>query len=441
MAVELKLIDEKCWQISPYLAEYLSVQEGEKIWLHAGDDRCQVTVQILDNYPCMNLYQAWANDLRVSPGMWKVRRTQDGIRLGPIIGIVCQKLPSLAPADSTWIHYFSQLEGGQLILITPEGFDLRRRCVFGSTLSSDKKEWISTEAPWPDVLYVRTYPISPSFQVFLQSEFTNCYFNSQTLFNKWAVYKLLSQKKEIKPYLPDTAILEDNPKQLKNWVNKYSAVYIKPLYGHKGEGVIKIALNQPDRSSYKVQYRNKEENVNRTLSPTLSIRDELTSSMGKRPYLVQQGIALPIVIDQASDFRVLLQKKDDGQWHMTGLGGRRGAEGSIVTNIYNGGERIHLSDLLRNDPLSKAERMKEIHTLCLTSAFTLEQHLGMLGEIGFDLCIDRENHLWLLEVNALPAKTLFTEFYSPSVAKSVYSAPLLYASYLCGFSDVINPMA
>lgn len=441
MTIELRLIDQQSWQISPYLAEYLSVQEDEKLWLYAGGDRCKVRVEILPNYSYMNLYREWASVLRLSPGLFKVRRIQDGIRLGPIIGIVCQKLPSFAPEDSTWFNYFSIFEGGQLILMTPDGFDLKQRCIIGVTLSSDKKEWLLTEAPWPDALYVRTYPIDSSFQVFLQSEFMNRYFNSHTLLDKWTVYEFLSQNENIKSYLPITAVLEDNPKQLNQWVNQYSAVYLKPFLGNKGKGIVKVTLAHPySFSSYSVRYRADSQNFERTLPAILPIRDLLVSVMGKQPYLVQQAIDILLKKDQVSDFRVHLQKKDDGQWHLTGLSGRQGDVGSIVTNLYNGGKRIHFSTFLQDDSLSKAERFEEINTLCLNTAFILEQHYGLLGELGFDLCLDQENQLWLLEVNALPGKVLFTELYSPSVGQNVYSAPLLYASYLSGFSDVINPM-
>jgi hypothetical protein len=440
MAIELKLIDKKCWQISPYLAEYLSVQEGDRISLYAGAAHCQVIVEIIDYYPGMNLYEKWANDLGLSPGLWKVRRTPEGVRLGPIIGIVCQKPPNRSPNDSAWTHYFSQFEGGQLILMTPEGFDLSRLYVNGYTLSSDKKEWIRTKAPWPDALYIRTYPIEASFQDFLNKEFNNRYFNSSTQFNKWTVFQHLSQFKEIKTYLPDTAILRDTPKQLKNWINQYSSVYLKPLHGNKGNGILNVTRAYPDRSLYRVRYRKDQLNIDQNLLSTLPIRYLLNSIMQERAYLVQQAISIPSKMEATSDFRVLLQKKDDGQWHMTGFGGRRGAVGSIVNNIDNGGERIHLSTLLQDDPFSKRERLKEINSLCFNIAFILEQHFGILGEIGFDLCIDETHRLWLLEVNGMPSKKLFTKFFAPSVVRNVYSAPLLYASYLSGFTDVINPM-
>lgn len=440
MTLELKLSDQKSWQVSPYLAKYLGVQEGEEIWLQTGANRCQATVQIHEYYPVMTLYKKWANELRLTPGQWKVRRAPDGIRFGPIIGIVCQNPPTLSPADSTWIRYFSALDGGQLILIPPEGFDSIRRCVYGFTLSPNKTEWIPLEAPWPDVLYVRTYPIEPTFQTFLETEYKNRYFNTTTRFNKWTVYQHLSPIEALKPYLPDTALLDNIPKQLRNWVNQYSTVYLKPLYGNKGKGIVKISCADPDRNSYRVQYRDGEHNVDQRLHPAFPIQYILFLLMGTHPYLIQQGIPVPRKKDKIRDFRVLLQKKDDGHWHMTGLGGRQSAEGSIVTNLYNGGERIHLATLLQDDPLTRKERIQEIKALCLNAAFILEQQVGLLGELGFDLCIDQENRLWLLEVNAQPSKFLFTEFYSPAVAQNVHTAPLLYASYLCGFSETINPL-
>lgn len=441
MALELKLTDQKFWQISPYLAEYLAVKEGEAIWLHVGANTCEVIVKIHDNYPCMSLNEQWAADLHLTPGKWKVRRVKNGIRLGPIIGIICRKLPSHPPAESSWPRYLTAIDGGLAILLTPERFDQEHRCVYGLTLSEDKLHWIEGELPWPDALYVRTYPVYASLRAFLQKEFPYRHFNTQTLFNKWIVFQSLSGRQDIKPYLPETAILDSDPASLKSWVDRFSTVYAKPVLGRKGLGVMKITA---ENGNYLIKYRRDQQNEEETVPISVPIRQELIDIMGGNQYIIQQGLIMPENDNRTSDFRVLMQKKDDGLWHITGLWGRRGEIGSIINNVTNGGELIPLARILENGTVPKAQRMKEIYRLCLLVAFTLEEHFGQLGEIGeigLDLCIDCEEHLWILEVNGMPGKKYFTEFDTPNVAKSVYSAPMLYTAYLSGFSDVIYPLA
>jgi hypothetical protein len=361
MTLELNLIDQQYFQISPYLAECLGVQDGESVWLYAGAGKCEVIIKINDNYPCMYLNKQWAADLNLTPGKWKIKRVPDGIRLGPIIGIVCKNLPNRPPAESGWSRYLGTLDSGLGILLTPDGFDQEHLSVCGLTLSNDKLHWVERQLPWPDALYVRTYPINTSLKTFLQTEFPFCHFNTKTLFDKWLVFQSLSRNQDIKPYLPETAILESEPASLQSWLK--------------------------------------------------------------------------------SDFHILMQKKNDGLWHITGIWGKRGAVGSIVNNLSGGGEFIPPARLLENGTIAKAQRMKEIYRLCLLAALNLEEDYGQLGEISLDLCIDKEEHLWILEVNGMPGKKIFTKFSSANVTKTVYSAPMLYATYLSGFSDVIYPLA
>lgn len=437
MALELKLTDQKYWQISPYLAEYLAVEEGELVWLHVGANKRQVIVKIYDNYMCMSLNRQWAEDLHLTPGKWKVRRVSDGIRLGPIIGIVCGKLPSRPPAESSWPRYLTAIDGGLGILVTPEGFDQERRCVHGLTLSEDTLYWVEGELPWPDALYVRTYPVNVSIKTFLQKEFPFHHFNTQTLFNKWSVFQSLSGRQEIKPYLPETAILESDPTLFKSWVDRFPAIYAKPIFGHKGLGVMRITA---ENGNYRIKYRNNYQNEEVIVPISVPIRQELIDIMGENQFIMQEALSMPENDYRTSDFRVLMQKKDDGLWYITGLWGRRGATGSVVNNLANGGELIPLARILENGTIPKARRIKEIYWLCLLVALSLEEYFGQLGEIGLDLCIDCVDHLWILEVNGMPGKNFLTEFFSPKVTNSVYTAPMLYAAYLSGFSDVIYPL-
>lgn len=332
MALELRLIEQKFWQISPYLAEYLAVNEGEAIRLHVGANTCEVIVRIHDNYTCMNLNKQWASDLKLTPGKWKVKRISDGIQLGPIIGIVCEKLPSQPPAESSWNSYLTAIDSGQGILLTPEGFDLEHRRVFGLTLSEDKQHWVEGEMPWPNALYVRTYPLDASTKSLLHKEFAFRHFNTED-----------------------------------------------------------IPISVP-------------------------IRQELSDIMEESQCIRQHVVLMSENDHRTCNFRVLMQKKDDGLWHITGLWGRSGT-------------------------IRKVRLRKEIHRLSLLVALTLEEYAGQLGEIGLDILIDNEEHLWILEVNRMPGKEFITEFCSSNVTQNVYMAPMLYAAYLSGFSEVIYPLA
>ncbi len=419
MVLELKLIDQEYWQISPYLAQNLALEEGESVWLHVGNTKRKTVVTCHGNYTSMSLNKQCAADLKLTPGKWKVRRVREGIRLGPVIGIVSRKLPSQPPAESSWFRYLGAINGGLGILVTPEGFDLERRCVYGLTLSEDKLHWVEGELPWPDALYVRINPIPTSLKALLQKEFPNRHFNTQTLFNKWFVFQVLYSRQDIKPYLPATAILDSDPASLKSWVDRFSTVYAKPVYGNNALGVLRIIAGN---ENYLISYRKGQENEEVSIPISDPIRQKLMDIMGESQYIMQQALLLHENEKRTCDFRVLLQKKDDGLWHITGLWGRRGAVGSI-----------------ENSAIPKTQRTKEIYLLCLHVALTLEEHFGQLGEVGLDMCIDCDDKLWIIEVNGMPGKHFFTDL--PNVIKNIYTAPMLYCAYLGGFSEVIYPLA
>lgn len=435
MGLELRLTDGKFWQISPYLAEYLAIRNGQTVCLYAGRSSVEATVFVHNKYTIMELNREWAGELGVVPGKWGVRRTHEGVRFGPIIGIVCKKLPSRQPAQSTWIKYLNAIDRGRGILLTPSGFDTRRGRVQGFALSKDRQSWLEEDLPWPDCVYIRTYPVEPSFKEFLQKEFSYNHFNTYTQFNKWTVYQLLAARENILPYLPETNLLE-GPQHLNNLIEKHGAVFVKPCFGHKGHGVLKIS---PETAHYLIEYRQGERNCKLAVPIGSDIPTEAGDIFGKGPYIVQKALNLTRGGDRPFDFRVLMQKKDDGLWHINGLWGRLGASGSIITNLASGGEFVSLAKTLAQSESFTSKRMKEIYAVCFQIAVALDQSLGMLGEIGLDLCIDEDERLWVLEVNGMPGKNVFPEGQAPN-EYIMYSSPMLFASYLSGFSEALYPL-
>jgi len=53
-----------------------------------------------------------------------------------------------------------------------------------------------------------------------------------------------------------------------------------------------------------------------------------------------------------------------------------------------------------------------------------------LGEVGLDLAIDRKRHIWLLEANAKPLRTIFQELDDQEMAEDCLRKPMEYAYHL-----------
>lgn len=138
MIVKLKYCDDQVLAISADLAETLHLKDGEESWLHLGANKQRVVIAVQETRTYVAISRQWAANLKLTPGTWKIRRVTDGLRVGPVIGVVCNKLPKRPPAESNWSRYLKTVDAGLAILLTPEGFDFERRCVYGFTLSENK---------------------------------------------------------------------------------------------------------------------------------------------------------------------------------------------------------------------------------------------------------------------------------------------------------------
>ncbi|MNP78274.1 hypothetical protein D3C76_1758460 [compost metagenome] len=73
--------------------------------------------------------------------------------------------------------------------------------------------------------------------------------------------------------------------------------------------------------------------------------------------------------------------------------------------------------------------MNLFYNISLRSAEIIEIDSGIhLCEVSVDLALDKEGHVWIIEVNGKPQKSLYDEISFQK--KAVYSRPIEYARYL-----------
>lgn len=435
MNLKIKYSESPILQMSPYLAEYLCLKQDCEIGLYVGSSQYRIPLKFHEDHTSIAIDREVAHQLKITPEVWQVRREKDGIRLGPIIGIVCNRLSDKHPVESPWTSYFRFNEGGLIVLLTTNSFITKKKVVIGRTLSA-KGAWTEGEFPWPDVVYVQVYPVNKSFQTFLEKEFPHRYFNLQTHLDKWNVYRVLSDNPNLKDLLPETARFRDNPIGLQSWLERYRQVYLKPIYGSQGVGIYRVSKL---KKSYKLEYRMGKKNHTAIIPEDQSLSSVFGDVFTEKQYVIQQAIELSKIEGRSCDLRVLLQKRADGKWTITAMGGRKGATGSIVNNLDNGGNRISAMELFRSTSVPVSSLAHKIYKLAPEVALTLEQEIGLLGEIALDLGFDEQGQIWIIEVNGRPDKLFFTRDYPLSVVRNIFRAPLQYAAYLSGFTEVYNP--
>jgi glutathione synthase/RimK-type ligase-like ATP-grasp enzyme len=119
--------------------------------------------------------------------------------------------------------------------------DLTAQNVSGYYFENGK--WIFSKLPQPDVIYNRIHSRKieriSSFKDFRKVlEKLNIPFFNDRFLSKWEVYEKLMLKENIHPYMPETRIY--TLENLKELIEKFNMVFIKPIHGSQGRDIIKL---------------------------------------------------------------------------------------------------------------------------------------------------------------------------------------------------------
>lgn len=222
----------------------------------------------------------------------------------------------------------------------------------------------------------------------------------QRVFNKWSKAKLVMKHRQLSRNHPNTKRL--SKKNLQRMLKKYKMVYIKPVYGMHGSGVMRI-----DRKKKGYQYQSGS-SINKTSSYS-SFYQKLRKKTKKKPYMVQKGIHLLKYQNCPFDIRVMIQKNSRGHWECSGMLCRVAHPRKVVTNLVRGG-RVMSVDHLLQPYMSRKRRIKltaKLERLGLETAYHFKKKYPGIKELGLDIAIDRAAKPWILEVNTMPDLWLF----------------------------------
>lgn len=219
--------------------------------------------------------------------------------------------------------------------------------------------------------------------------------------NKWQKYLTLLKDSNIRPYLPETQILNIN--RLKDFLDRYPSVYLKPIVGTGGYGIIKVTKM---RNAYLLQTY--QFNINYANIATLYQGVEKITR--GRKYMIQQGISLISIAHRPIDFRVLVLKPQS-RWELMGIMGKLGAKNKIVTNHSRGGKAILLPKAFK-DSLHLADKdikglEAKLKKISLDVAVQLSRDYEYVREIGIDIGVDDQLRPWIFETNSMPRFNLF----------------------------------
>lgn len=330
-----------------------------------------------------------------------------------LVGILTSRSKQLSLQDE------ADKLGLDVLVFSPKDINWKNKRIKGYLFSRGK--WTRVYSSVPLSIYNRRYTYHNKLSRKLEKLIGGKkVFNCVTWFDKWSIYSVL-KKTNILSYLPDT--MRYSPVNIKDMIGKYHKLIVKPCRGCLGRHVFRIENAQ----SHYCLYHNL--NIPKIMEPTYERFAERMEELirGKR-FIVQQFIPFSTIEDQIFDVRIYVQKAHEGKWICPGGFCRLGAKGSYISNQCS--ELISINEMINDYNAFTMSQYKNMQTISLIVAKSIEEKVGHLGEVSVDYCIDSGGRLWIIEVNGHTQKKLLLEFDDSNLHSAYYYNPLAYAQHL-----------
>ncbi|MBS8262929.1 YheC/YheD family protein [Mesobacillus boroniphilus] len=272
--------------------------------------------------------------------------------------------------------------------------------------------WTKIKVPFPNVVYDRL-PNRRTERKFelrslksrMQTDYLIPWYNPG-FFSKLDVFERLQQDERASEYLPETHQFSSFS-VIERMLSNYGNVYVKPANGSLGLGIHQILFDKHN-GYYYCRYRDQEGINKLTRFETLEkLMKKIFHKRNLSQMIVQQGISLLRSEKRLIDFRVHTNKDEYGQWQVAAIAAKIAGQGSVTTHVNNGGVVKSLDELFE-DRTEQELCEKKLSEASLLLSSILEKNMeGIIGEIGFDLGIDKSGKVWLFEANSKPGRSIF----------------------------------
>jgi glutathione synthase/RimK-type ligase-like ATP-grasp enzyme len=396
----------------------LKVPVNQTVTLRFGSIRKEIKVTSTGQ-ASIRIHEQLASRLGLHNGAVLTLSYKNGSRtlvLGPLIGVLVSRVYThmqdrpfgAMTAFCRELTDASALYGGFVYFFTPDDISNGASTVTAWTYAD---RWVKRTFPAPDVMYNRltsrkleNKPIVQHFMKEVKSSFNAVVFNEKYL-NKSDVFQALKNDGTLNSLLPESYLFK-NFAMLKSMCSRHHTVFLKPVTGSLGKGIIKIS-KQPEGGF--LCFSTSLNGVRKQSYSTLAqLFHSVSAKMKGRRYQLQQGLRLMEVGGRPVDFRALVQRNQQGQWAITSIVARIAANNTFVSNLARGGSLSTVSEAVARSnlpPGSKGSINAKLRNAALNIARGIETQIeGHFAELGVDLAVDASGHVWLLEVNSKPSK-------------------------------------
>ena len=385
------------------------------------------------------------DELRVSKGVMEYLHIPDGIRfqlkitgdiirLGPVIGLLMGlKTKSIKKGMLrqmlNYTKVYSKL-GGLLFVFCEEGIDYKSRLIEGYFYSPDRRPesrpWEKALLPFPDSIFQRI--ILPDETIKKLKKLTdNRMFNSR-YFNKWKFWELVSRYDDIREHIPYTKRVVSFD-DIKYMLTQHKCIYLKPINGTLARGLVRVLY---DNGSYLIKAKDSREDSE--VHSEDELFKELSYIVENKNYIAQQALYPVMLNDRPIDFRVIMQKDDSLNWQCTGIVAFIGMHGGICSNWgFVTTFDDALIDALNFSRHESYTMKQEVIGICRKICTVLDSTGENYGDLGFDVLIDVDLNVWVLEANKKHYHSVPLWIKDRQTFYAVKANPIKYAAALAGF--------
>ena len=297
--------------------------------------------------------------------------------------------------------------GVRVMVFRPQDVASDRR-VRGYVYDGARRRWRRTVTHWPHIVYNRVPRRSVEQRGDVQEVLRRLrragvpVFNPGFL-NKWTIHQIMAADPRTAPYIPPTQRLRSLD-DVRRALEKWGAVYLKPVEGSLGKGIIYLARRRHGFVCHGFlghRYRRGR------LASWSDVERILAYPLSRRDYVVQAAIRRSRLRGRPFDVRCLLHKGGGESWRVMGMAARVAAPGRVLTHVPRGGERLRLGQALVEafPPEVRREIPGKLRAAALAAANAVDDHhQGLFAELSVDLTLDQSGRPWVLECNAKPSR-------------------------------------
>lgn len=411
--------DERTVLLGEGLVKKHKIPIGQPITLRFGSTRLEVIIKPVSRITGMLFKRGLAAKLGLHQGVKLCLNFKSNTRvlsIGPLIGVMVTRMYRKVPdrpfgSVTNFCREFTDAcahYGAHVFFFTPEDINANPTAVPGWSWQG---AWHRRSFPVPDVVYnrltSRRYENRPNVQQFMKdvkAHHGTVVFNEKYL-NKAEVFDALRQEESLRDVLPESHLLK-NYQMLKSMFSRYPTLFLKPIGGSLGIGIIRVRRDAKD--AYSCHYATLTGTRRQSFQSLPALFKTISGKLKTRRYQIQQGLHLAEVNGRPIDFRALVQRDGTGTWKTTSVVCRTAGAAHFVSNLARGGTLSKVPEALMKSNVPAGLRTA-VHAKLRRRALDIAKGIDTkinahFAELGVDLAVDNKGKVWLLEVNSKPSK-------------------------------------